>query len=792
MKKIITLLVYAVAAITLNATDYTIFPDANVASYALPIAYINESHAGSITQQIYWAEELTDQGATSGNINSITFYYTAAAGTTAAAYSRDIQIYLMEVDNTTDVYSITKPSYDWVSHFLYDGTTKKAGTKVYDGKLTTESVTSSNPINLSTDVKTITVPITVFSWHSTKNIVMTIADVTNTVVSSTNLRFLIASTKVSSTSYPRFAYTKWTSVPSPDSRLGWIDDFSGDTKWSDKYGYTTTTYNTEDGQKSQRSYVNKVTFSISTPVPAPTSPSSSDITSSSATIGWTAAAGAESYEIRYGTTSGSLGAATNIGNVVSYNISELEDETTYYYQIRTKIGSNYSAWTAEASFTTLAEAAHTHNGITFEKWNSTNSLPTSGNYYLDNDVVLGAIVTLTGNLNLCLNGHEVYTETYCIKTSNYTLAIYDNVGGGRIYGYFVADYPNYGIINVEIGGTLVMGEGVVENLYGTDPSDSPNLSYAIYNFGTLKLSGTPTISGVDGDIYLGIGKVITIESGKPLTNTTPYSVYKSGAGAITSGWANMSGADPEDYFVSANSSLAVYDNGSEAALRTVINIRDNADNSSTIHEKAGQTLNVSLTRTWAADGYYSTLCLPFDLSSAQVSSIFGAGTELATLSSSSIDEETIYLVFESASSIEAGKPYLINPVNDVVNPQIAGVTIAEDLHDITTTYVDFKGIFSPTALAASENILCLGGSNSLGWPSAAGNLNGMRAYFEIHSLPAGAPALRHARFVAPGQHIPAAIDDAQDQEGRIEKVIEDGQVIIIRDGKKYNVLGINK
>ena len=50
---------------------------------------------------------------------------------------------------------------------------------------------------------------------------------------------------------------------------------------------------------------------------------------------------------------------------------------------------------------------HEHDGVTFEKWTSTNSLPTSGNYYLAGDVTVSSTTTITGTLNLCLCGHGI-------------------------------------------------------------------------------------------------------------------------------------------------------------------------------------------------------------------------------------------------------------------------------------------------------------------------------------------------------------------------------------------------
>lgn len=122
----------------------------------------------------------------------------------------------------------------------------------------------------------------------------------------------------------------------------------------------------QDKQVRGHRFVPKTTFTIVTPIPAPTSPTSSDVTSSSATINWTAAAGADSYEVRYGTTSGSLGDAINVGNVTSYDLTDLEDGVTYYFQVCTKKGSEYSAWTDEESFSTPATTIE-YNSIDFSK-----------------------------------------------------------------------------------------------------------------------------------------------------------------------------------------------------------------------------------------------------------------------------------------------------------------------------------------------------------------------------------------------------------------------------------------
>ncbi|MBO7409211.1 MAG: fibronectin type III domain-containing protein, partial [Paludibacteraceae bacterium] len=315
---------------------------------------------------------------------------------------------------------------------------------------------------------------------------------------------------------------------------------------------------------------------------------------------------------------------------------------------------------------------------------------------------------------------------------------------------------------------------------------------------TITAAGLKAISGALNICLNGHTLAFTAASGGiSVSSTGALSIYDHvGGGAITSpnGTATIQVAD--------GGSVTIYEgsvtNSDDAtkAIKTSANgaltlpFSENSDNSETysLAANCGNTVNVNLARSWVADGYYSTLCLPFALSSAQVTSIFGTGTELAKLTSSSIEGEEITITFTSANSIEAGKPYIILPKENAVNPSINNITLSSSTTDATTTYVDFIGTLSPTYLAASEDILFLGANNAIGWPAAAGYLKGMRAYFQLHSLPAGAPALRHARLIAPGHSTPTALDEANENKN-IQKRLENGQLIIIRDGKKYNVIG---
>lgn len=800
MRKILFTLLCAFSAlfflpVSTHATDYTIFPDANVASYALPISYFHQpSYYGSISQQIYWAEELTDQGASAGDINSITFYYTAAKGTTADAFSRSIEIWLMEVANTTDVYSIETVPWpsgsgnDYLSAFLHNGTTKKAGVKVFDGSLATESVTSSNPINFATDIKSVTLPISSFSWDGSKNIVMTVIDKTNTKQSSANLRFLIASTKVSSTSYPRFTYTRW--IVENDERLGWISDFSG-AKYGDHYPFSPSSAQKSD-QAGQRSYVNKVTFSI-TPSAGPSVPATpSDLHVeatlwNAAVLAWSSVEGATSYDLQQSADGTSWSTLEEGTDETSFLWEDLAEASTQYARIRANNANGSSDWSSPVTVTT--DAKHTHDGITFDKWNNPSVLPKEGNYYLNDDVAFdwdSDDVTLTGNLNLCLNGHEADLAFFkIIVPDGKTLTIYDHVGGGKITS-FVASQVGIvenlvtSLIVVRSGGTLILKQGTIENTYTPDADGE---SYAIYSNGTVRFSGDVRINSNSADFYLYASHVITLDGA--ISNEEKHTVWKNG-GAFTSGWSTyMSGENPRDFFESANPARSVCLNEGEAALRTALNLSESSANAA-IGDNYNQTVDVNLTRSLTSS-QFNTFCLPFALSAAQMEEFFGAGYDLEEFVSSGIIGDELVLSFNKVTSLEAGKPYLLQPSVNVVNPAFEGVTITAiaPADQTSDEFISFHGTFAPTELAGSnKNLLFLGAGNELFWPAATGNLKGFRAYFEVKGAAQKAKAARIVKKEDQTQ----AIDNIENSNPAQKRILN-GQLVIEKNGTFYNAQG---
>ena len=112
----------------------------------------------------------------------------------------------------------------------------------------------------------------------------------------------------------------------------------------------------------------------------------------------------------------------------------------------------------------------THTNVEWSEWNSTDSLPTaSGNYYLANDINLATEQTVKNDINICLNGKTIKSNTsdYAISVnSNASLTITDCTVGGKLE----CSIDNYGSFNM-YAGTLQSGY----ELY-TEPNSKMALS----------------------------------------------------------------------------------------------------------------------------------------------------------------------------------------------------------------------------------------------------------------------------------------------------------------------------
>ena len=178
-------------------------------------------------------------------------------------------------------------------------------------------------------------------------------------------------------------------------------------------------------------------------------------------------------------------------------------------------------------------------------------------------------------------------------------------------------------------------------------------------------------------------------------------------------------------------------------------LKDNAENSSLL-DRIDDMPRVGLVgRTLYKDGDWNTLCLPFSVNDGDTNDdLTFSGTPLEgaivmTLDNSA-DSQTgfdpssgiLTLNFVEVNYIEAGDPYIIkweNSGEKIVNPIFTNVYYGSTAGSFGASGVSFIGTYDPQPLtSANSNILYLGASNTLYYPSANITINAFRAYFELN------------------------------------------------------------
>jgi hypothetical protein len=196
-----------------------------------------------------------------------------------------------------------------------------------------------------------------------------------------------------------------------------------------------------------------------------------------------------------------------------------------------------------------------------------------------------------------------------------------------------------------------------------------------------------------------------------------------------------------------------------------------------------------LKRSFTAGKYY-TICLPVSSWNDELKLAFGNDYELWQMSSATQAGDEIDLNFEQANSegFSAGKPYIIKPSVDVKNPifynkkKIKNYTY-NNVQEFTAA--DFVGTFYKDVIPAGESNLYLQNNNLYYSETNNTQIKGTRAWIRLKSQSGAAPK---ARIVL--RDNTATAIDLVNSENKAIKRIENGQVVIIRDGQKYNVMGI--
>ena len=275
--------------------------------------------------------------------------------------------------------------------------------------------------------------------------------------------------------------------------------------------------------------------------------------------------------------------------------------------------------------------------------------------------------------------------------------------------------------------------------------DGANMFFRIWDGGSSQV-------GSDQDLWLGAATRITGDHDFAISWSGTENLAAAVGLSLESGktyyidmWAKTYGKSGDEWYSNGGNNFhakLTYFAGS---------LYDNADNTSLISAlgaAASTAIDITLTgRTLSKTGNWNTLCLPFEVSAAQLAEttnpLYGATIkELDTSASGSGFNEgtgTLTLKFTTASSIEAGKPYIVKWAGSegtVSNPTFNGVTINADASTEVTSNdrkVTFVGTYSPVSLTKDDTSnLYMGAGSKLYYPNVDDfSVNSFRAYFHI-------------------------------------------------------------
>lgn len=199
-----------------------------------------------------------------------------------------------------------------------------------------------------------------------------------------------------------------------------------------------------------------------------------------------------------------------------------------------------------------------------------------------------------------------------------------------------------------------------------------------------------------------------------------------------------------------------------------------------INTYQGQTINIVVERQFFDIGEWYTLCLPFSCNA----SIFGEAHQFASLE---VANNIVTIMTSLQHTIEAGAPYLFRPLSSYDHFIVENVKIPSFVTPQTISVSGGGFTISLTSVLQTE-----GTTEDTYWIGNGGYLYnedvdklGLRAYFNI-SKPAGmAPRFR----VSTSEENATGFDTLIDKENHTMKILENGQLVILRNGEKYNIQG---
>lgn len=433
----------------------------------------------------------------------------------------------------------------------------------------------------------------------------------------------------------------------------------------------------------------------------------------------------------------------NITRISSIKIYEKETTST---KTPTKV-----AFPAEYSNKTFTFTEGKLEGFTAPTATETNNVAGTITYS-SNNVSAVKVNASTGALSFPGYGEATITATftptdagtYAVSTDSYKVKNERGVVAGTI----TFDKANGAFENVKGSGTGYIS-GDFQFVSDSNESFTFKCSNVMKNDGCLQLQSktdkqgkveSPTFSqftnGYKVYVVYSSKSALTLKAGEyKATGTTTTSVTNDGAGADVS----IEVPANESFVINVGSGYAKISKieiiPNKVDEKENITLNESADN--TIEAKSG--VNVTLNRTMAK-GVWNTICLPFGLTSEQITTVFGEGVKVAQLDDTSTGA-TLKFVDMTNIGIEASVPYLIKPVTDAPADgyKFVGVEITKTAVNPTKVKTAgglyFNGVYNmvdaTAEVTSGYKAAFLGKGNTVFGAQSGTNMKGFRAYFAI-------------------------------------------------------------
>ena len=479
----------------------------------------------------------------------------------------------------------------------------------------------------------------------------------------------------------------------------------------------------------------------------------SNITAHTATIAWSTAKEETAWNLQYKAEGGEWSDAIAVNGTPSYNLANLAESAVYYVRVQADCtGDGTSEYTDGAfSFTTDCEPIAIAYGAPYEigfeaaEECAANTVPSCWNAVLSNEDSYYAYA-LVDNQEAKTGSQCFHMEVYNKETALAILPAFSE----EISGLQIAfNYKN---------------EQTTASNYG-------QLEIGFYNNGTFTVVEALT------RVTSYTSKVIEMPENAPEGAKMAFRVV-----GVKSYYRTHAYID--DIVVS----------------KKAVVVPQNEDNSDVLAALEGQTLDVQIGRTFFKGVGNNTICLPFSLPTLDGTPLEG-GTLLA-FKYGYVENGELLLRVYPAESMEAGVPYLISweDGDNIVDPVFKSVMIAAAQGKSVgeNNDVQFVGIFAPEIFPQDDKTkLFMLTNDQIAWSgveaNVANSLKSFRAYFqtvEAVGSNSGSAPIRHgmpARIVK--QENSATGFESVQSDAQTLKLIENGNVVIIRNGVKYNLQG---